>query len=94
MALGGDHADQRLQGDYSDHPEAIRTFADTFIALHRQRLLADEDPSATFTAAEAQVWVERAADAINAFLSADPTQRRAFAIEILLHPAEAQEPAN
>ena len=91
MALRGDHADQRLQGDYSDHPEAIRTLADTFNALHHQRLLADEDPSATFTAAEAQAWVERAADAIHDFLSADPTQRRAFAIQILLHPTEAQE---
>ena len=91
MALGGDRADQRLQGNYSDYPEAIRTFANTFIALHHQRPLADEDPLAAFTAAEAQAWVERAADAINAFLSADPMRRGAFAIEILLHPTGAQE---
>ncbi len=91
-ALGGDFSDQRLQGDYSNYPEAIRTFADTFLELHQQRLLADEDPWATFTAAEAQAWVERAADAINSFLSTDPKQRKSFALEILLRPPGSQEP--
>ena len=94
QALGGDCSHQRLQGDYSDYPEAIRAFADTFIDLHQQRLLADEDPSATFTAAEAQSWVQRANGAINAFLSTDPTQRKSFAIEILIQPLGAQEPAD
>ncbi len=93
-ALGADHSDQRLQGDYSGYPEAIRAFADTFLELHHQRMLADEDPSATFTPAEAQAWVERAADAINAFLSADPMQRKSFALEILLRPPGAQEPTD
>jgi len=93
-ALGGDYSDQRMQRDYSDHPEAIRAFAGTFLDLHHQRLLADEDPSATFTAAEAQAWVERAADAIDAFLSADPLQRKSFALEILLRPPGAQEPTD
>ena len=93
-ALGGDYSDQRLQGDYSGYPEAIRAFADTFLELHHQRLLADEDPSATFTAAETQAWVERAADTINAFLSADPLQRKSFALEILLRPLGAQEPTD
>ena len=93
-ALGGDDSDQRLQGDYSGYPEAIRMFADTLLALHHHRLLADEDPSASFTAAEAQAWVERATDAINAFLSDDPMQRRSFALEILLRPPGAQEPAD
>ena len=94
QSLGGDYSNQRLQGDYSGHPEAIRMFADTFLALHHQRLLADEDPSATFAAAEAQAWVERASDAINAFLSADPLQRRSFALDILLRSPGAQEPAD
>ena len=93
-ALGGDCSDQRLQGDYSGYPEAVRAFADTFLELHHQRLLADEDISVTFTAAEAQAWVERAADAINAFLSADPLQRKAFALEILLRPPGAEEPTD
>ena len=93
-ALGGDYSDQRLQGDYSGYPEVIRAFADTFLDLRHQRLLADEDPSTTFTAAEAQAWVERAADVINAFLSADPMQRKAFALEILLRPPGAQEPTD
>ena len=94
QALGGDYSDQRLQGDYSDYPEAIRALADTFLDLHQQRLLADEDPSATFTAAEAQAWVKRATDAINAFLSADPMQRKSFALEILLRPPGAEEPTD
>ena len=94
QALGGDYSDQRLQGDYSDYPEAIRAFADTFLDLHQQRLLADEDPSATFTVAEAQAWVERATDAINAFLSADPAQRKSFALEILLRPPGVEDPTD
>ena len=94
QALDGDYSDQRLQGDYSGYPEAIRMFADTFLALHNQRLLADEDPWATSTAAEAQGWVERATEAINAFLSADPMQRRAFALEILLRPTGTLEPVD
>lgn len=94
QALGGDYSDQRLQGDYSEYPEAVRLLVDTFLDLHHQRLLADEDPSATFTPAEAQACVERAADAINAFLSADPMQRKAFALEILLRPPGAQEPTD
>ena len=93
-ALGGDYSDQRLQGDYSDYPEAIRAFADTFLERHHQRLLADEDPSAVFTAAEAQAWVQRATDAINAFLYTDPMQRKSFALEILLRPPGEEEPTD
>ena len=93
-ALGGDYSDQRLQGDYSGYPEAIRAFAGTFLDLHQQRLLADEDISATFTPAEAQAWVERATDTINAFLSADPMQRKSFALEILLRPPGVEDPTD
>ena len=93
-ALGGDYSDHRLQGDYSDYPDAIRAFADTFLDLHQQRLLADEDPSATFTVAEALAWVERATDAINAFLSADPMQRKSFALAILLQPPGVEDPTD
>ena len=60
QALGGDRSDQRSQGDYSGYPEAIRAFAAAFLDLHCQRLLAYEDPAATFTVAEARAWVERA----------------------------------
>ena len=45
-----------------------------------------------FTAAGTQGWVEQANGAINTFLSADPTQRKSFALEILLRPPGAQEP--
>ena len=51
----------------------------------------DEDASVIFPAAEAQTWVERAADAIKAFLSTDPMQRKSFALEILLRPPGALE---
>ena len=81
------HVVARLRG------RANEAFAAVFLDLHRQRLLAAEDPAATFTAAQAQAWVERAAGAINAFLSAGPAQRRSFALEILLRPPGAEEPA-
>ena len=58
MALGGDSVNQRLEGDFSDHPEDLRNFAETLAVLHRQRLLAEEDPVVVFTAAEALAWVD------------------------------------
>ena len=65
-------------------------FVDTFLALHRQRRLTEEDPAVTFTAAEAKAWVERAAAAIDAFRSADPEECRAFAVQLLLCPTPAE----
>ena len=80
--MGGDCSDQRMQGDYSDHPEAIRTFGeDTFLDLHHQRLLADvKDPSATFTycTGGARLVLNGYADAING--RSLPIARRTIAI--------------
>ena len=84
MALGGDSAHELMQGDFSRHPEAIRRFVDEFLAAHHHRLLAEEDPLATFTTDQAQDWVGRAEMAISEFLSIEPEQRRAFAIQLLL----------
>ena len=37
----------------------------------------------TYSAAEAQDWIQRVEVAIAEFLSVDPEQRRAFALELL-----------
>ena len=93
-ALGGDAAHELMRADFSQLPEAIRRFADAFLAVHQQRLLAEEDPVFTFTADQAQAWVDRAEAAIVEFLSVEPQQRRAFALQVLLRPAGADQPAD
>ena len=92
-ALGGDSAHELMQADFAKHPEAVRLFADTFLAVHHQRLLAEEDPVVTFSAAEAEDWIQRSEIAIAEFLSVEPKQRRAFALELLpVQPSEKQPP--
>ena len=86
MALG---AHELMQADFSRHPAAVRRFAEVFLAVHHQRLLAEEDPMVTFTTAEAQDWIQRAQAAIAEFLSVEPEQRTAFAVQLLLvRPSE------
>ena len=48
MNLGGDSAHELTQADFSRCPEAVGNFVDTFLAIHQQPLLAEEDPTATF----------------------------------------------
>ena len=89
MALGGDSAYDLMQGDFSDHPEAVGRFADAFLAVHHQRLLAEEDPANAFTTAEARDWIGRAEMAIAEFLSIEPGQRKVFAVQLLaVQPSE------
>ena len=89
MALGGDSAHELMQADFSRHPAAVRRFAEVFLAVHHQRLLAEEDPMVTFTTVEAQDWIQRAQAAIAEFLSVEPEQRTAFAVQLLLvRPSE------
>ena len=89
MALGGDSAHELMQVDFSRHPESIRRFVDEFLAAHNQRLLAEEDPFATFTTDQVWGWIDRAEMVIAEFLSIEPEQRRAFAIQLLLvEPSE------
>ena len=83
-ALGGDSAFELMQADFSRQPEAVRRFVDVFLAAHHQRLLAEEDPAANFTADQARDWIDRAENAISEFLSIDAGQRRAFAVQLLL----------
>ena len=88
-ALGGDSAHELMQADFSRHPEAIRRFVDVFLASHHQRVLAEEDPTTTFTADQARDCIDRAEVAISEFLSIEPEQRRAFAVHLLLYrPSE------
>ena len=82
-ALGGDSAHELIQADFAKHPEAVRLFADTFLAVHHQRLLAAEDPVTAFTTDQARDWVDRAETAIAEFLTVESEQRRAFALELL-----------
>ena len=83
-ALGGDSAFELMEADFSRQPEAVRRFVDVFLAAHHQRLLAEEDPAATFSADQARDWIDRAEMAISEFLSIEPEQRRAFAVQLLL----------
>ena len=89
MNLGGDSAHELTQADFSRCPEAVGNFVDTFLAIHQQPLLAEEDRTATFPAAEAQDWIDRAEMAIAEFLSVEPVQRRVFAVRLLVvQPSE------
>ena len=88
-ALGGDSAFELMQADFSLHPEAVRRFVEVFLAAHERRLLAEEDPAATFTADQAGEWIDQTEAAITEFLSAQSEQRRAFAVQLLLdRPSE------
>ena len=81
-ALGGDSAFELMRADFSRHPE-VRRFVAAFLAMHHQRLRAEEDPVVTYSAAETQGWIDRTEMAIAEFLSVDPGRRRAFALELL-----------
>ena len=83
-ALGGDSAFELMQSDFSRQPEAMRRFVDVFLAAHHQRVLTEEDPETMFTVDQARDCIARAEAAISEFLSAQPEQRRAFAVQVLL----------
>ncbi|MDE0344033.1 MAG: hypothetical protein OXK82_12855 [Deltaproteobacteria bacterium] len=84
MALVGDDAWRRMRADFSAHPENIRRFVNVFLGVHERCLLAEEDPTAVFSPAEVQEWVQRAEGAIMACWSVEPAHRRAFALRVLL----------
>lgn len=88
-ALGGDSAFELMEADFSRQPEAVRRFVAVFLAAHERRLLSEEDPVATFTADQARECIGQAEAAITEFLSIEPGQRRAFAVQLLLNrPSE------
>ena len=83
MALGGDAAVDRVQGDFTGYAQGIRDFVETFIVVNEQRLLAEEGPVINYTADEALAWIERAETAIAGFVSDDAGERKALAIHLL-----------
>ena len=88
-ALRGDSAFELMPADFSRQPEVARRFVDVFLAAHHQQLLAEEDPATTFTADQVRDCIDRAEEVISEFLSAQPEQRRAFAVHLLLYrPSE------
>ena len=88
-ALGGDSAFELMPADFSRQPEVARRFVDVFLAAHHERVLAEEDPATTFTADQARDCIDRAEVVISEFLSAQPEQRRDFAVHLLLYrPSE------
>ena len=88
MALGNDTAGERVEGDYIGYGEDIRKFIEEFFLLSRQRLLAEQDPRVSYTAEEPLAWIERAEKAVTTFLSADPAQRRALALQAVAERRE------
>lgn len=44
MALDGDAAVDRVQGDFTGYGEEVQNFVETFVVVNEQRLLAEEDP--------------------------------------------------
>jgi hypothetical protein len=71
------------------HPEAVGCFADAFLAVHHQWLLAEEDPATTFTTAAARDWIGRGEIAIAEFRSIETGQHKAFAVQLLaVQPSE------
>ena len=83
VALGGDAAVERLQGDFARYSQGIRDFVETFIVINEQRLLAEEDPAVTYTNDEALAWIERAETAIAGFVSTGDGERKRLAMHLL-----------
>lgn len=61
----------------------MRAFASAFVNLQEQRHLADYDPAATFTVADAQSLVDAAEAAMTAFDQA-PVDERADVLALML----------
>ncbi len=65
-------------------PAGVIAFADAFAALQEQRHLADYDPAARFSRAEVIDLINSAETAIRSLRSATRTERRDFAVLVLL----------
>ena len=83
VALGGDVAVERVQGNFTDYSQEIRDLVKTFVVVNEQRLFAEEDPVITHTPEEALAWIERAEAAISALLFTDVEGRRELAQHLL-----------
>ncbi len=65
-------------------PASIIAFADVFTALQEQRHQPDYDPAARFSRAEVIDLINAAETAIRSLRSATRTDRRDFAVMVLL----------
>ena len=72
------------QSAMSAFPSEVQAFGRRFVFMQRQRQLADYSPNARYS----RLWVMQAVgeteDTITAFESAPSTERRAFALHVLL----------
>lgn len=65
-------------------PNQLVNFADVFVKLQELRHLADYDPQASFLKSEVMNYVAEARRALAALAHSNRTDRRAFAIHVLL----------
>lgn len=65
-------------------PDGLIACADEFVSLQEARHSAYYDPTYSLSRAEALTWVERAELAIKKLKGCDLTDRRAFAVQVLL----------
>ena len=83
-----EHGHARNQCDnraaMSAFPSEIQNFGRRFVFLQRQRQQADYSPSATFDRQRVMQLITEAEDAVTALDNAPATDRRSFAIHVLL----------
>ena len=77
-------AKERLLRQRSVASPSVRNFGLVFSALQENRHLADYDPNARFSRADAISLINRAEDAIHTFLSANEPERRELAAAALM----------
>lgn len=64
-------------------PQEIQDFADQFVRMQGERHLADYDPLEQFSRSDVSQLIEQTKTAITAFLRAERSDRRAFAVFVL-----------
>ena len=73
--------DQSAMRGFSEH---IRYFGRRFVLMQNQRQLADYSPSVTFSRERVMLLIDETDGAIDSFESATPSERREFALHVLL----------
>ena len=83
-ALNHNHAKTQLQNNQVNFSHDAKIFAGLFSDLQNERLNADYNPRATFTARSATTWLNNAEAAITGFLQANTTERAYIAVLTLI----------
>ena len=83
-ALDHNAARDRLLQHHSGASPAVQSFGTAFSVLQANRHRADYDPGARFYRANTVSLIDRAEDAIRAFLSTDDQERRELAAAVLM----------